>query len=70
MNSRNRTLGTLTDTDVKERRTITLGTLTGRLEGAWPLFMGAKMSLVLDCGDGISVTVHPLPAETPVEVRS
>jgi hypothetical protein len=62
-----RTLGTLTDTDVKERRTVTLGTLTGRLRGVIPLL--DAISVHVDCG-GVQVWSEWLPAETPVEVRA
>lgn len=65
---RTRTLGTLTDTDVKERRTITLGTLTGRLEATGEV--EGRIAVRVDCGAGVTVWTAWLPAETPVEVRS
>lgn len=65
-----RTLGTLTDTDVKERRTITLagGNLTGRLRAKGTLC--GRVWVEVDCGLNVVVTTFTLPAETPVEVRS
>ena len=64
---RARTLGTLTDTDVKERRTITLGTLTGRLEATGEV--GGRVWVRVECG-GVVAYTRLLPAETAVEVRS
>jgi hypothetical protein len=63
-----RTLATLTDADVKHRRTITLGTLTGRLRAVWS--MGNGVALELDCGDGLYVTTNLRPRETACEVRA
>lgn len=62
-----RTLGTLTDTDVKQRRTITLGTLTGRLCGT--TMVGGRVAVFVDLGERITATAWGDP-ETPVEVRA
>jgi hypothetical protein len=65
-----RTLATLTDADVKHRRTVTLGTLTGRLRAVRELWMGGLVCIEVECGPGVIAEVRAMPRETPVEVRS